>query len=185
MVEDHEVTELLEALGRDEEDAAERLFARVYQELRGIARARVAQERSGSTLQPTELVHEAYLRLFAGTLPSWENRAHFFTAAAEAMRRILVERARRRLAAKRGGQRVRVELEDGAASAEAPPDQLLALDEALSRLAEIDPEMAHVVVLRYFGGLTVPESADTLGMSIRSVERLWTAAKAWLGREMT
>jgi RNA polymerase sigma factor (TIGR02999 family) len=180
----HDVTEVLEAVGRGEEAAAERLLALVYEELRQMARHRMARERTGRTLQPTALVHEAYLRLFADSSPGWENRAHFFAAAAEAMRRILIDRARRRLAQKRGGQRQRVTFDEQAAVTEPPPEVMLALDEALSKLAGIDPPMARVVELRYFGGLTVAETAAALRLSPRTVDRLWTAARAWLEREI-
>jgi RNA polymerase sigma factor (TIGR02999 family) len=180
-----EVTRVLQALKAGEPDAAERLLALAYHELHWLARARMAREKSGATLQPTALVHEAYLRLFAGESPRWENRAHFFVAAAEAMRRILIERARRRARLKRGGGDERVTLRGDLAGPDPTPETLVALDEALGRLAARDPTMSRVVELRFFAGLTVAESAEAMGCSPRTVNRLWVAARAWLQRELT
>ena len=181
----HEVTQILEAISAGDGRAKERLLPLVYEELRRMARARMAGEKPGQTLQPTALVHEAYLRLLGGENPRWENRAHFFTAAAEAMRRIMIERARRKAQLKRGGDRRRVKLNSSAASYEPKSEQLLALDEALRRLEALDTEMSQVVKLRYFAGLTVEETANALATSPRSVNRLWSAARAWLQRELS
>jgi RNA polymerase sigma factor (TIGR02999 family) len=179
-----EVTRLLEQVRRGEKGASERLLPLVYDELRKLARSRMASEKPGHTLQPTALVHEAYLRLLGGGDAAWEGRGHFFAAAAEAMRRILIERARRTRRLKRGGALKRVELDDQL-PAEAPRvDEVLAVDEALDRLEALDAQMAAVVKLRYFGGLTVEETAQALSTSTRSVNRLWTAARAWLRSEI-
>jgi RNA polymerase sigma factor (TIGR02999 family) len=174
-----QITALLaEARGGDA-SATDRLVPLLYGEMRRLARALMARERRDLTLQPTALVHEAYLRLLGGAA-DWQNRAHFLGAAAQAMRRILVERARRRARVKRGAGRERVTLTDGAASVEARPEELLALDGALTDLRSKDAAMGRVVELRYFGGLTVEETAEALGASVRSVHRLWAAARAWL-----
>jgi len=151
----------------------------VYRELRKLAAARMAQERT-ATLQPTELVHEAFLRLSGPGQKPWADRAHFFAAAAEAMRRILVESARRKMRKKRGGERVRVDLDAVAPAAAALDENLLDLDEALSRLTEADPTAAELVKLRYFAGLSIPQAAEALGIGARSADRLWAYARAWL-----
>jgi RNA polymerase sigma factor (TIGR02999 family) len=179
-----QVTQILEAIGAGDPEAKDRLLPVVYQELRRIARARMAGERADHTLQPTALVHEAYLRLLGTESPHWENRAHFYTAAAEAMRRILIERARRRQRQKRGGDRQRVELDSSVGRYEPPSEELLALDEALTRLESLDSEMSHVVKLRYFAGLTIEETAHALQTSERTVSRLWSGARAWLHSEL-
>src|SRR5262245_25442647 len=142
------------------------------------------RERPGATLQTTELLHEAYLRLLGG-VGEWQSRAHFMGAAAQAMRRILIERARRRLRLKRGGERQRVELTDDALQLAARPAELLGLDAALAELQRHDAVMARVVELRYFGGLTVEEAAEVLGTSVRSVHRQWAGARAWLHRALS
>jgi RNA polymerase sigma factor (TIGR02999 family) len=152
-------------------------FPAVYDELRRLAAAHLAGERPGHTLDATALVHEAYLRL-AGH-QSYESRSHFLRAAAEAMRRILVDHARAKLAGKRGGGRRRVPLDDGARWAESP-DRLLDLDDALARFAAEEPRKAELVVLRFFGGMTIPEAADALGVSVPTAERWWAFARAWL-----
>ncbi|HEX9799906.1 MAG TPA: sigma-70 family RNA polymerase sigma factor [Thermoanaerobaculia bacterium] len=179
----HEVTRILEAISAGEEGAGAELFETVYEELRGIARAYMARERANHTLQPTAVVHEAYLRLLAASAPRWQSRAHFFSAAAEAMRRILVDHARRKLSRKRGGDWRRVESREIA-----EPDgelvDLLALDQALGRLEAHDANLARVVKLRYFAGLSVEDTARTLDQSPRTVNRSWTAARAWLRREL-
>ncbi len=159
---------------------ASELFASVYQELRAMAAAQMAGEQPGRTLDATALVHEAFLRL--GGERAFANRRHFFGAAAEAMRRILIESARRKARLKHGGRRRRVELADH--PADTSPDDLLALDDALVRLAERDPAKAEVVKLRYFVGMTVPEVATTLGISVATVERHWAFARAWLYDEL-
>lgn len=183
--EPNRVTRLLRELERGDPRATEELLPLVYHELRRLARARMARERDPQTLTPTALVHEAYLRLVKDEKLSWENRGHFFAAAAEAMRRILIERARRYARRRHGGGQQRVSLDDYAAAVEAPAEELLDLDEALSRLEERDPAMATVVKLRFFSGLTVPEAAAALGVSESTVHRQWTAARAWLQHEMT
>ena len=180
-----DVTRLLEALTAGREAAADELFPIVYDELRKMARFRMAREKPGQTLQTTALVHEAYLRLIGGEETSWTNRAHFFRAAAEAMRRILIERARAKKRLKRGGEGQRVSFDENLAAIEPPAEEILALDEALARLERQDPTMAQIVKLRYFAGLTVEETANALEVSPRSVNRLWTAARAWLAVEMS
>lgn len=179
----HDVSGILEAVTAGDEQAADELFAVVYDELREIARAFMARERPNHTLQPTAVVHEAYVRLIGGQSPGWKNRAHFFGAAAEAMRRILIDHARRKLSRKRGGDQLRVEL-GSPAEPETSLEELLALDEALGRLEARDPAMASVVKLRYFAGLSVEETARALDTSPRSVNRAWTAARSWLKREL-
>jgi RNA polymerase sigma-70 factor (ECF subfamily) len=169
----------------------DRLLPEAYQELRRLAAAYLRRERPGQTLQPTALVHEAYLRLLKDKPGRWQNRAHFCAIAANAMRQILVERARARAALKRGGGQPRVTLVEGveagvdqaAARANAPVD-LLALDQALTRLAALDAQQARVVELRYFGGLSVEETADALGVSPATVKRDWSVARAFLAREL-
>lgn len=162
---------------------AARMLPLVYDELRRLAAARLAAEAAGQTLQPTALVHEAYLRLVGqADEQRWENRGHFFAAAAEAMRRILVEAARRKKRLRHGGGRRRVELTSP--PAEIPDDDLLALDEVLSRLAERAPRKAELVKLRFFAGLTVPQAAAALGISVATAERHWAFARAWLHAEL-
>ena len=178
------VTEILAAIGEGDRRASDQLLPLVYDELRRLARARMAGERP-QTLQPTALVHEAYLRLVGDDDPRWDSRGHFFAAAAEAMRRILVERARRVARGKHGGDYRFVELTaDIPSSTEPLPEELLALDAALARLEAEDAAMAEVVKLRFFAGLTEPETAAAVGRSERTVRRQWAAAKAWLRREM-
>jgi len=180
----HDVTLILEAIGAGDDGAVDVLFARVYDELRAIAGRFMAQERADHTLQPTAVVNEAYLRLSGPQAPSWQNRAHFFGAAAEAMRRILIDHARRKVSLKRGGDQVRLDLPDVANPGDVGLEDLLSLDQALERLEARDASMARVVKLRYFAGLSVEQTADTLDMSPRSVNRAWTGARAWLRREM-
>lgn len=179
-----QVTRILEEIGEDASRASEELLPIVYAELRRLARARLARERSAHGHEPTSLVHEAYLRLVGDREIRWANRAHFFAASGEAMRRILIERARGRARLKRGGDRRRVTLEDDAAVSQPRDEDLLALDTVLDRLDGRDPAMGNVVKLRYFGGLTVPETAQALELSERTVNRLWAAARAWLHAEM-
>jgi RNA polymerase sigma factor (TIGR02999 family) len=160
---------------------AERLLPLVYDELRRLAAQRLAQEKPGLTLQATALVHEAYLRIVGDAdEPRWENRAHFFAAAAEAMRRILVENARSRARFKRGGEFHRVELLDDYPAIDTPAEEILAVDDALSRLADEDPEAAEIVKLRYFAGLSIDDAAKALGISRASAYRHWTYARAWI-----
>ncbi len=164
--------------------ASDELLPLVYDELRRLARARMARLKPGQTLQPTALVHEAYLRLVQGDDQGWENRGHFFAAAAEAMRRIVIDRARRASRVKHGGDRVRIAISALGAGVAPRPAELLALDEALRRLEEQDPAMADVVKLRYFSGLTQEETAAAMAISRRSVNRLSTAARACLAGEL-
>jgi RNA polymerase sigma factor (TIGR02999 family) len=179
-----EATLALRAARAGDEGQRERLFELVYGELRRLARSRVARERSGRTLQATALVHEVYLRLVGDESLAWENRAHFFGAAAEAMRRILIESARRRRRLKRGGGRTPVPIDESVLPGAPPDEQLLALHEALGRLEACDARRAEVVKLRYFAGLDVNETALALGLSPRSVNRIWTSARAWLHRQI-
>jgi RNA polymerase sigma factor (TIGR02999 family) len=179
------VSRILAAASEGEAKAAEELLPLVYDELRALARRQLAAEPRGQTLQATALVHEAYLRLVKSDPVDWEGRRHFFGAAAQAMRRILIERARRRAAAKHGGGRDRITLDDiGAAQGTAPID-LLALHEALARLERRDPRMGEIVMLRFFAGLGVEETAAALGLSPRTVKRDWAVARAWLFEEMS
>ncbi len=161
-----------------------RVMPAVYDELRRLARRYMARERMAVTLQATALVNEAYLRLMKEKKQVWQNRAHFCAIAASAMREILVERARARAAAKRGGSRVRVSLDNAIAAKESAPVDLLALNEALNRLVELDPPLARVVELRFFGGLTVEEAAEVMDSSPATIKRAWSMAKAWLKREL-
>jgi RNA polymerase sigma factor (TIGR02999 family) len=178
-----EVTQLLTALDRGDPHAAAQLLPLVYDELRRLAAARLAAEPSGHTLEPTALVHEAYLRL-VGTPGSdqWDHRGHFFAAAAEAMRRILVDGARRKATTRRGGTRQRQALDPEAAAMPEPREDLLALDAALDQLAAEDPLKADLVKLRYFAGLSLAEAAAALGLSERTAGRHWAFARAWLRR---
>lgn len=182
---DQSLTQILDAIDRGEKDASKRLMEIVYDELRLLARRQMQQEASGHTLQPTALVHEAWLRLLGDGAMQWDNRGHFFAVAAEAMRRILVESARRRASLKRGGAFERVALtSDPAWSAPGASDSLLALNEALQKLELEDPDSYQVVMLRNFGGLTIEETAEAMGNSPRTVKRLWSFARAWLQREI-
>lgn len=178
------VTRILGEVQAGNMEAADELLPLVYAELRRLARSRMAREKHAHSVQPTSLVHQAYLRLLGDRQPHWEGRGHFFAAAAEAMRRILIERARQRASLKRGGDMQRVEYDEAQARSEPRAEDLLALDAALDGLEAKDPTMANIVKLRYFAGMTVPETADALGLSPRSVNRHWTAARAWLHREM-
>lgn len=176
----HHVTLLLQAAGRGDGQAAEELLPVVYDELRKLARARLASENPGHTLQPTALVHEAYLRLIGHDDPGWDGRGHFFASAARAMRRILVDHARAKASAKRAGDRQRIALDDQPADELADGVDMLDMDRALDRLEEIEPRMVEVVHLRYFAGLPPEAIARTLGVSKRTVERDWLSARAWL-----
>ncbi|MCI0745203.1 MAG: ECF-type sigma factor [Verrucomicrobia subdivision 3 bacterium] len=180
-----DVTQVLERAHHGDPRAAEELLPLVYQELRKLAAAKMAQEKAGQTLQATALAHEAWLRLAGDTAPQFQNRAHFFGAAAEAMRRILIERARRRLAAKRGAGAEVVDLDRIAIpSVAADDDRLLALDEALEKLAALDPRKAELVKLRYFVGLSFEETAVALGIAVPTAKQWWAYARAWLAVEM-
>jgi RNA polymerase sigma factor (TIGR02999 family) len=176
---------MLDSIAQGDPKAAEKLLPLVYEELRRLAAHKMASEAPGHTLQPTELVHEAWLRLSAGKEPHWENRAHFFGAAAEAMRRILVQRARRRTAWKRGGGAVRVNLDElEIPMVVAEEERLLAVDEALEKLAAIHPRKAELVKLRYFTGLTFEEAASVLGIAVPTAKEWWAYARAWLAGEL-
>jgi RNA polymerase sigma factor (TIGR02999 family) len=180
------VTRLLDAVEAGDPKAAAELLPLVYDELRALAAARLAEEKPGQTLQATALVHEAYLRLVGGRAPKkWNGQKHFFAAAAEAMRHVLVDRARQKSRAKRGGGRPRVELDDDLPAASAEPERLLALDEALTRLGAQDPEAAGLINLRYFGGLSVEDAAEALGISRAGAYRHWAFARAWLLQELS
>jgi len=182
-----EVTRILSAIEQGAPHASEQLLPLVYEELRRLAAQKMAQEKPGQTLQTTALVHEAYLRLVATEQPNqlWDSRGHFFAAAAEAMRRILVESARRKMRTKHGGGRERVALDACSAPADNPDEvDLIALDEALSRLAATAPAKAELVKLRFFAGLTMPEAAQVLGISLTTAERYWTYARTWLYAEL-
>ncbi len=181
-----EVTRILSAIEQGDPRAAEHLLPLVYEELRKLAAQKLAQESPGQTLQATALVHEAYMRLVPPPLQggeagvTWNSRGHFFAAAAEAMRRILIDRAREKLAMKRGGDRRRVPLEEVDPPAGTPPEDLLALDEALEQLTRVDPTAGQLVELRSFAGLSVEQAATTLNLSVATAYRHWTFARAWL-----
>ena len=173
-----DVTQILAEIEQGSGQAAERLLPLVYGELRRLAAQKMRHESPDHTLQPTALVHEAYLRLVGSApTPSWNSRGHFFAAAAEAMRRILVESARRKQRVRHGGGRIRLTLEEWDLPPSGPPEELLAVDEALQRLDAHDADAAQVVKLRYFAGLTMPQVAEALGISLRTAERNWTYAR--------
>ncbi|CAN5275201.1 ECF-type sigma factor [soil metagenome] len=177
------VTQLLEASAGGDRDAAMEILPLVYDELRKLAASKLDHEKAGQTLQPTALVHEAYIRLIGNSEGlAWNHRGHFFAAAAEAMRRILVENARRKKSLKRGGDRVRVQLE--LAAEPNSEDDVLEIDEALMKLAAVDVQSVELVKLRYFAGLTMPEVALAMNISERTAARLWAYARAWLRREV-
>ena len=179
-----EVTQILEAIEQGNPHVAEQLLPLVYKELRRLAAQKLSREAPGQTLQPTALVHEAYLRLVdVDEAQHWDSRGHFFAAAAEAMRRILVDGARRKRADVHGGDRARVELSDGDWISRATPDEIVALDDSLCRLAEDDPASAEIVKLRLFAGMSVDEAARSLGISRSAAYRHWTYARAWLVAE--
>ncbi len=181
----HEVTRILSAIEQGDPQAAEQLLPLVYDELRQLAAEKLAQEKPGQTLQATALVHEAYLRLVKGdSSPSWDSRGHFFAAAAEAMRRILVERARSKQRLRPGGGRRRLDLDELDLAEEGPDEALLALDEALAKLATEQAIVAEVVKLRYFAGLSMEQTASALAISLRTAHRHWAYAKAWLYQEL-
>jgi RNA polymerase sigma factor (TIGR02999 family) len=181
----NEATRLLSAAQQGDPAAAERLLPLVYDELRRLATQRLAKEKPGQTLQATALVHEAYLRLIdTEKAQHWDSRGHFFAAAAEAMRRILVERARRKGRARHGGGLRRLNLLEEELVVSHPAEEILLLDEALTRLSEVRPQAAEVVKLRFFSGLTIDETASVIGISPRTAGRLWVFARAWLRREM-
>jgi len=175
-----DITLLLESVGRGEQAASAELLPLVYDELRHLATARMARESAGHTLQPTALVHEAWMRLVKPGDRKWNNRAHFFRAAAQAMRRILVDRARLKSSIKRGSNPERLNLDDLALAATTPDDRVVLVDEALGRLEQQDPDSARIVTLKFFGGFTNREIAETLGVTERTVERQWAYARACL-----
>jgi RNA polymerase sigma factor (TIGR02999 family) len=179
-----EVTRILSAIEQGDAHAADRLLPLVYEELRRLAAQKLAQEKPGQTFQATALVHEAYLRLAGDQARGWNSRGHFFAAAAEAMRRILVENARRKRTIKHGGGLVRHDLDEALLVAPEPREALLALDEALTRLAATDRVKAELVKLRYFTGLTLDEAATVLGIAPATADRYWAYARAWLHQEI-
>jgi RNA polymerase sigma factor (TIGR02999 family) len=179
----NEVTRILSAIEQGNPQAAEQLLPLVYDELRRLAAEKMAQEQPGQTLQATALVHEAYLRLVdVDEARQWKSRGHFFAAAAEAMRHLLVDRARRKRSRKRGGDRARASFEEANLAAPEDSEEVLAVDEALSKLATTDAQAAELVRLRYFAGLSIPEVAEALNLSPRTTDRLWVYARAWLRR---
>ncbi|MGO8752747.1 MAG: ECF-type sigma factor [Thermoguttaceae bacterium] len=182
----YEVTQILSAIEQDDPHAAEQLLPLVYTELRRLAAEKMAQENPGQTLQATGLVHEAYIRLVdVEKAQHWDSRGHFFAAAAEAMRRILVESARHKQRIRHGGGHQRIDLDELDVADEGPADAVLALDEALARLAAEEAVVAEVVKLRYFAALTIEQTAATLGISVRTANRHWAYAKAWLYQEIS
>jgi RNA polymerase sigma factor (TIGR02999 family) len=180
-----EVTRILSAIEQGDPLAAEHLLPLVYDELRRLAAQRLAQEKPGQTLQATALVHEAYVRLVdSEQAQHWNSRSHFFAAAAEAMRQILVQNARRRSRVKHGGGRTRIDVDDLEIATPERSEELLALDEALTQLAAADPQAAELVKLRYFGGCTIPQAAEVLGVSPRTADFLWAYARTWLFQKL-
>jgi RNA polymerase sigma factor (TIGR02999 family) len=176
------ITLVLESIGRGESKASEELFPLVYEELRRMAAVRMANEAAGHTLQPTALVHEAWLQMAGEGGQTWQNRRHFFGAAAEAMRRILILNARRKSTLKRGGGQIRVDIEDLEITAATPDEHVLLIDESLQWLEQEDPEMARMVLLKFFGGLTNEEVAEAMNVSLRTINRQWLYAKIKLFR---
>lgn len=180
-----DVTRILSAIEGGDAQAAEQLLLLVYDELRRLASQKLTQEKPGQTLQATALVHEAYIRLVDGQQPKhWDDRRHFFAAAAEAMRRLLVENARKKRAIKRGGDRIRVELDKAELVSNSSPHELMAIDDALGKLATEDPDAAQLVKLRYFAGFSVEQAAEMIGISRSSAYEQWAYARAWLRCEL-
>ena len=179
------VTQILTAIEQGDTKAADKLLPLVYEELRRLAAHKMSHEPPGQTLQATALVHEAYIRLVGSEARNWNSRTHFFAAAAEAMRRILIDNARRKQRLKRGGGQDKVDLDSAELAIEAPSDDLIALDEALAKLASTDKVKADLVKLRYFAGLTLEQAAEILGLSQTTAKRQWTYARAWLYRQIT
>lgn len=179
-----QITEILSSAG-EKGSVANELLPIVYDDLHALAEKYLRAESAGHTLQPTALVHEAYMKLVDQTRVDWQGRTHFFAVGAQAMRRILVDHARRRGAAKRGGDRQRITVDEQLLAAGRRDEDLLALDEALEKLADLDPQQAKMVELRFFGGLNVAETATALGLSKRTTEREWNMVRSWLRRELT
>jgi RNA polymerase sigma factor (TIGR02999 family) len=180
------VSQILSEIGQGDASAADDLLPLVYDELRKLAAAQIAKERPGQTLQATALVHEAYVRLVDGeNAQQWNSRGHFFAAAAQAMRRILVENARRKACVKHGGQQRRIEFEEAELGSELPSEDLIVLDEALTRLAAVDPVKARLVELRFFTGMSVEKAATALNIAPITAKRYWRYARAWLHREIS
>lgn len=180
-----DVTRILNAIEQGDAQAADQLLPLVYEELRRLAAAKMSHEPPGQTLQATALVHEAYIRLVGSEAQNWSGRTHFLAAAAEAMRRILIDNARRKQRLKRGGDQKKVDLDDAEFAIEAPSEDLIALDEALTKLASMDKVKADLVKLRYFAGLTLEQAAGVLELPERTAKRYWAHARAWLYREIT
>ena len=180
-----DVTRILTAIERGEARAADQLLLLVYEELRRLAAQKLSREPPGQTLQATALVHEAYLRLVGTEGQTWKGRTHFFAAAAEAMRRILIENARRKHRLKHGGGLQKVDLNSADIAIGEPPEDVIALDEALTKLGEQEPAVAELVKIRYFAGLTLDQAAEILGVSRRTADRYWAYARAWLYKEIT
>ena len=180
-----DVTRILNAIEQGDEKATDELLPLVYEELRMLAAQKLSHEKPGQTLQATALVHEAYLRIIQGTGQDWSSRGHFFKAAAEAMRRILVETARRKKRLKRGGKRQKLVLNEAVITIDEPDIDLLALDEALAKLEADDPEKAHLVKLRYFAGFSIREAAQILDISTAKANRHWSYARSWLFQEIS
>lgn len=180
-----DVTQILNAIEQGDAQAAEELLPLIYEELRVLAAQKMSHELPGQTLQATALVHEAYIRLVGEEVRNWDSRGHFFAAAAEAMRRILVENARRKKSSKHGGDKLKVDLDHADLAIEEPSEDLIALDEALTILSETDPGVADLVKLRYFAGLTIEQAAEFLGISRRTAVDHWAYARAWLRREIS
>jgi len=179
------VTQILNAIEQGDAQAADKLLPLIYEELRVLAAQKLSHELPGQTLQATALVHEAYIRLVGEEARNWDSRGHFFAAAAEAMRRILVENARRKKSSKHGGDKLKVDLHHADLAIEEPSEDLIALDEALTRLSEADPSVADLVKLRYFAGLTIEQAAQFQGISRRTAVDHWAYARAWLRREIS
>ena len=180
----HEITHILNAIEQGDERVVDKLLPAVYDELRRLAAWKLSQERPGQTLQATALVHEAYIRLVGSEAQSWKSRTHFFSAAAEAMRRILIENARRKQRIKHGGGQQKIDFEDATMAIEEPSENLMALDETLAKLENIDKVKAELVKLRYFSGLTAQQTAEVLGISHNTADKYWAYARAWLQLEI-
>ena len=180
-----QITKMVNDLAGGNRPAAEQLFGLLYDAFRGLAARYLKAERAGHTLSPTALVHEVYLKLVDQSRVNWQGRTHFFAVGAQIMRRILVDHARGKGRVKRGGGRIRIQLDEGLALSPQRDEDILAVDEALAKLAKVDPRQAAIVELRFFGGLSVAEVAEVLGLSKRTIEGEWTVARAWLRRELS